>query len=148
MEIETRDFGRVEVKEEDIINFPDGVYAFDEAKHFALIAPKENEYPMWLQCTDSLKPCFIVFDPKLFCGDYEITLNEGEKSMLKVTDIKRLQVLCIANVPEDFKDTTVNMKSPIVINKENKLGMQVILPHNFPYRQPIFKKSEQEANQC
>lgn len=148
MEIETRDFGKVEVRKEDIIDFPDGIYAFDEAKHFALIAPKENEYPMWLQCTDYLKPCFIVFDPKLFCSDYEITLNEGEKSMLKVTDMSKLQVLCIANVPEDFRDTTVNMKSPIIINKENRLGMQVILPHNFPYRQPIFKESEQEANQC
>ncbi len=145
MIVETRDFGKTEVKDEDILSFPDGVYAFDEAKHFALIAPKENEYPMWLQCTDCLKPCFIVFDPKLFCSDYEITLNEGEKTLLKINDSTALQVLCIANVPEDFRDTTVNMKSPIVINTENKLGMQVILPHNYPYRQPIYKKSEQEA---
>ena len=145
MEIETRDFGKVEVREEDIINFPDGIYAFDEAKHFALIAPQENKYPMWLQCTDCLKPCFIVFDPKLFCEDYEVTLNDSEKSLLKAGEDTKLQVLCIAHVPEDFRDTTVNMKSPIVINTENKLAMQVILPHNYPYRQPIYKKQEQEA---
>ncbi len=96
MEIETRDFGKVEVREENIISFPDGIYAFDEAKHFALIAPKENEYPMWLQCTDCLKPCFIVFDPKLFCNDYNVTLNDSEKSLLKVTENTKLQVLCIA----------------------------------------------------
>ncbi len=145
MEIETRDFGKVEVSEDSIISFPDGIYAFDEAKHFALIAPKENEYPMWLQCTDCLKPCFIVFDPKLFCSDYKITLNDGEKAALKITENTNLQVLCIAHVPEDFRDTTVNMKSPIVINTDDKLGVQVILPHNYPYHQPIYKKTEKEA---
>lgn len=145
MKIETRDFGTMEVSEEQLITFPDGLYAFEDSKHFALIAPKENKYPMWLQCTDSLKPCFIVFDPQLFAENYQISLGEGEKAILKINDDSKLMVLCIANVPEDFKDTTVNMKSPIVINMDNKLAMQIILPHNYPYRHPIYQKPEQEA---
>ncbi len=148
MEIETRDFGRIDIDEGQIINFPDGIYAFDEAKRFALISPKENEYPMWLQCIDALRPCFIVFDPQIFCSDYEVTLNDSEKKLLKIKDGSDIKVLCIANVPEDFRDTTVNMKSPIVANMDEKLAMQVILPHNYPYRQPIYRKSEQEAQGC
>ena len=145
MKIETRDFGTMEVSEEQLITFPDGLYAFEDSRHFALIAPKENKYPMWLHCTDSLKPCFIVFDPQLFAENYQISLGEGEKAILKINDDSKLMVLCIANVPEDFKDTTVNMKSPIVVNMDNKLAMQIILPHNYPYRHPIYQKSEQEA---
>ena len=145
MKIETRDFGTMEVSEEQLITFPDGLYAFEDSKHFALIAPKENKYPMWLQCTDSLKPCFIVFDPQLFAENYQISLGEGEKAILKINDDSKLMVLCIANVPEDFKDTTVNMKSPIVVNMDNKLAMQIILPHNYPYRHPIYQKSTQAS---
>ena len=147
MKIETRDFGPVDITEEQIINFPNGLYAFDEAKHFALIAPKENQYPMWLQCIDSLRPCFIVFDPELFCEGYKVELNGSERSMLKINDSSTVRVLCIANVPEDFRETTVNMKSPIVINEDEKTAMQVILPENYPYRQPIYKKPDtgQEA---
>lgn len=144
MKIETRDFGSMEVSEEQIIEFPNGIYAFEEARRFAFIELEKGHYPAWLQCIDSIKPCFIVFDPWLICKDYEITLNSGEQAMLEVDGKTNLQVLCIARVPEDFKETTVNLKSPIVINMDTKKAMQVILPRNYPYRQPIFKNNETE----
>ena len=140
MKIETRDFGPLDISEDQVINFPNGLYAFDDAKHFALIAPKENQYPMWLQCIDSLRPCFIVFDPELFCQGYRVELSGSERSMLKIKDNSTVRVLFIANVPEDFRETTVNMKSPIVINEDEKTAMQIILSENYPYRQPIYKK--------
>lgn len=144
MKIETRDFGTMEVGEEQIFEFPNGIYAFEDARRFALIELEKGQFPAWLQCIDSIKPCFIVFDPWLVCKDYEITLNSGEKAMLEVDDKTNLQVLCIARVPEDFKETTVNLKSPIVINMDTKKAMQIILPTNYPYRQPIFKNTETE----
>lgn len=144
MKIETRDFGTMEVGEEQIFEFPNGIYAFEDARRFALIELEKGQFPAWLQCIDSIKPCFIVFDPWLVCKDYEITLNSGEKAMLEVNDKTNLQVLCIARVPEDFKETTVNLKSPIVINMDTKKAVQVILPSNYPYRQPIFKNTETE----
>ena len=65
--------------------------------------------------------------------------------MLGVNDKTNLQVLCIARVPEDYKETTVNLKSPIVINMDTKKAAQVILPKNYPYRQPIFKNNTNET---
>lgn len=144
MKIETRDFGTMEVSEDQILEFPNGIYAFEDARRFAFIELEKGQFPAWLQCIDSIKPCFIVFDPWLVCKDYEITLNSGEKAMLEVNEKTNLQVLCIARVPEDFKETTVNLKSPIVINMDTKKAMQVILPSNYPYRQPIFKNNETE----
>ncbi|MBD5103881.1 MAG: flagellar assembly protein FliW [Ruminococcaceae bacterium] len=144
MKIETRDFGTMEVSEDQILEFPNGIYAFEDARRFAFIELEKGQFPAWLQCIDSVKPCFIVFDPWLICKDYEITLNSGEKAMLEVDEKTNLEVLCIARVPEDFKETTVNLKSPIVINMDTKKAMQVILPSNYPYRQPIFKNDETE----
>ncbi len=145
MKIETRDFGTMEISEEQILEFPNGIYAFEEAKRFALIELEKGHYPAWLQCIDDIRPCFIVFDPWLICKDYEITLNSGEKAMLEVNEKTNLQVLCIARVPEDYKETTVNLKSPIVINMDTKKAVQVILPKNYPYRQPIFKNNINET---
>lgn len=144
MKIETRDFGTLDISDDQIIEFPNGIYAFEESKRFTIIEIEKGQYPVWLQCVDSIKPCFILFDPWLICKDYEITLNSSEKTMLEVNEKTNLQVLCIARVPEDFKETTVNLKSPIVINMDTKKAMQVILLENYPYRQPIFKNSDNE----
>ena len=51
---------------------------------------------------------------------------------------EQLLVLAIARVPEDYKDTTVNLKSPIVINIAENIGTQVILPTDYPFRFPVF----------
>ena len=145
MKIETRDFGTMEISEEQILDFPNGVYAFEDAKSFALIELEKGRYPAWLQCIDNIRPCFIVFDPYLICEDYEVALNSSEKAALDVKENTNLKVLCIARVPEDYKETTVNLKSPIVINMDTKKAVQVILPKNYPYRQPVFKNEVIEA---
>ena len=138
-EIMTRDFGKIEVDDNKIFTFPSGLFAFEDFHSFALISPLgEGVYPMWLQCTDSITPCFIVFDPELIDGSYSITLNSSEKKLLKIKDDSKVRCLSIAVVPEDYKKTTVNMKCPIVINTEENLAAQVILPEKYEIRLPIY----------
>lgn len=104
MEIMTRDFGKVNVDESKIFNFPSGLFAFEECRQFALLSPLgENVYPMWLQSTENVTPCFIVFDPAIIDGAYKITLNSSEKKLLKINDNSNVRCLSIAVVPEDYK---------------------------------------------
>ena len=118
MEIMTRDFGKVNVDESKIFNFPSGLFAFEECRQFALLSPLgDGVYPMWLQSTENVTPCFIVFDPAIIDGAYKITLNSSEKKLLKIDDSSNVRCLSIAVVPEDYKKTTVNMKCPIVITR-------------------------------
>ena len=44
----------------------------------------------------------------------------------------------IAVIGDTFRESTVNLKSPIIINHKTNLGMQVILDQDYPIRQPIF----------
>ena len=134
MEIMTRDFGKVNVDESKIFNFPSGLFAFEECRQFALLSPLgDGVYPMWLQSTENITPCFIVFDPAIIDGAYKITLNSSEKKLLKIDDSSNVRCLSIAVVPEDYKKTTVNMKCPIVINSDENLAAQVILPKSMRY---------------
>lgn len=143
MTIDTRDFGEKEIDESSVFDFPNGVFAFEDDRRFALLSPLgEDTYPMWLQSLDHTELCFIVFDPSAIDESFQVTLNESEKRLLKVKTGDPIRCLTIAKIPEDFRQTTVNMKSPIVINPENHTALQVILPHDYPFRYPIFSAEE------
>jgi flagellar assembly factor FliW len=138
--INTRDFGEIEIAEESIIEFPAGIFAFEDVHRFAIISPLgEDVFPMWLQSVENPTPCFVVFDPAIIDGNYDVSLTGSEKTLLEIDDDTNLRYLVIAKVPENFRDTTVNMKSPIVINCDKNLAAQFILPQDYPFRFPIYK---------
>ena len=93
---------------------------------------------MWLQSVNSSSLCFIVFDPELIDEGFTVVLNESERKLLDIQDDSEIRCLVIAKVPENYKETTVNMKSPIVINSRNNRAIQVILPMDYPFRLPIY----------
>ena len=137
--INTRDFGQIEINEEQIFEFPSGVFAFEDVRKFALINPLgEDVYPMWLQSAEDIAPCFVVFDPTIIDATYQVALSRSEKALLDINDDTNLRYLVIAKVPENFRETTVNMKSPIVINCDNNMAAQFILQEDYPFRLPIY----------
>ena len=141
--IETRDFGTIEVDENDVYDFPNGLYAFEDSKKFALLSPLGDDvYPMWLQSMDDPGLCFIVFNPVLIDGGFTVMLADNERSQLGLDKDGDATARVIAKVPADYKHTTVNMKSPIVINKQQHKAIQVILPLDYPFRMPIYASRE------
>jgi flagellar assembly factor FliW len=157
MLINTRDFGEIEVSDENLLTFPVGVFAFEEAKQFALLSPLGEEvYPKWLQATHDFAPCFIVFDPAIVNEDYfdTVKLDAQDVKLLKIsgglTDNNDIRLLVIATVPEDFKKTTLNMKAPIVINVGERLAVQAILTADYDFRLPLYPDEEEvtEGESC
>jgi len=143
IKILTRDFGEIEVEENDVYDFPQGLYAFADNKRFALLSPLGADvYPMWLQSLDDPDLCFIVFNPMLIDSGFTLTLEEGERKTIGLEKNEDVAALVIAKVPADYTHTTVNMKSPIVINKAQHKAMQVILPSDYPFRMPIYTSRE------
>ena len=139
--IATRDFGEITVPKKSVLHFPQGIYAFEKEKSFVLISPLgQNAYPMWLQSTQKEKPCFIVYDPFALAPDFHPLLNEESKQLLSFEEGDELHYLVIAVIPENYKNTTVNLKSPIVINKNKSLAAQVILEQDYTIRYPIFEE--------
>ena len=104
IKINTRDFGETEVNESAVFSFPNGVFAFEDDRNFALLSPLgDDTYPMWLQSMDHQELCFIVFDPSLIDDEYQVSLNPGEKRILNLKDGDEIRCLAIAKVPEDFR---------------------------------------------
>lgn len=138
--IETRDFGRQEISKEDIITFPRGLFAFEDAKEFVLLSPLDDEAsPMWLQSSQSEKPCFIVFKPLDFISDYEPEPIEEDLRLIDYKDKDEIEYLVLAVIPEDYTKTTLNLKSPVVINRTKRLAVQTILQEDYDLRFPLYK---------
>jgi flagellar assembly factor FliW len=122
------------------------VFAFEDSRHFALISPLGDDvYPKWLQSADDITPCFVVFDPAIIDESYEVVLSKSEQTLLDIKEDTNLRYLVIAKVPENFRETTVNMKSPIVINSDNNTAAQFILSNDYTFRLPIYKSFAEEG---
>lgn len=138
--IDTRDFGKQEIQEETVITFPNGIFAFESITKYALLSPLgEEASPMWLQNIESPAPCFIVFKPKELLNNYEPILSEDDLKVIQYEDGEKLEFLSIAVIPEDYKKTTINLKSPIVINRNKAIAIQVILQSEYQIKFPIFE---------
>lgn len=143
MLINTRDFGEIDISPDEVISFPNGIYAFEDDHRFVLISPcGENKYPMWLQSLDNENLCFIVFDPRDFAGDYSVALDGETLEALGAESGFAPDYLVIAVIPDEYVNTTVNMKSPIVVNSEKRTAVQIIAQESYPIKYPAFKKEE------
>lgn len=143
MLINTRDFGEIDISPDEVISFPNGIYAFEDDHRFVLISPcGENKYPMWLQSLDNENLCFIVFDPRDFAADYSVTPDSEALEALGAENGFAPDYLVIAVIPDEYVNTTVNMKSPIVVNSEKRTAVQIIAQESYPIKYPAFKKEE------
>ena len=141
MTIKTRDFGEQKISEDKIITFPHGIFAFEDEHKFIMLSPLgEDKYPAWLQSVNNENLCFIVFDPNQIAEDYSVTADEESIAAAGFEKGEKPHYLVLAVVPEEYKDTTVNMKSPIMINTKKMLAVQTIAAENYPIKFPIFKK--------
>lgn len=142
MKIDTRDFGKIEINEEAILHFPNGIIGFEEFKSYALIDPSgEGKFPMWLQSVDSVFPCFIVFDPNEISGGYTAEITKEEQNILEIDEKTAVCFLAIAIISESISEITVNMRSPIVINRDKNKALQIVLNNSqYSFRQPLVGK--------
>lgn len=128
MQIDTKYFGLVEIDENAIINFPEGLPGFEEVTRFVLLGKENNNSPfVWLQSVDQPKLAFVMLDPRLLIPDYIVDVDDSEVEILGIEDTKDVLIYSILVIPEDISKMTANLKAPVLINTVAKKGKQVIL---------------------
>jgi len=130
MNIETTRFGAVEVEPQDVLDFPGGLLGLEDCRRWVLLADVENDALGWLQCATHAEYAFAVVCPRRFVADYQVRVSRGELSPLLLEDVRQAQVLAIVGKGE--RGITLNLKAPVVINLEQRLGRQVITNGDMP----------------
>ncbi|MCK5076609.1 MAG: flagellar assembly protein FliW [Calditrichia bacterium] len=142
MVIKTLQFGEIEIDEEKIIDFKDGLIGFDECKKFVVISEEDLEPFQWLICIDegNEEIGFPLLPPFLFVQDYMNNLpKELQKEFEKDKD-NPLNIFGVITIKGNNDEMTMNLRGPILIDAVKKEGRQIILtseslPVDFPLTQ-------------
>ena len=148
MKITTTRFGDIEVPDETIIHLPEGVLGFPEDRDFVLLEHDSEGTPFkWLQAVKNPGLAFIVMDPNLIVENYAVQFDEETAKAVGTAEIgEDFAMMSIVNIPHDNpKAMTVNIRAPIVVHLEKRIGWQIILADEaYPIRHRIFADEEDQ----
>jgi len=131
MILNTSNFGEIEIKEESVISFVDGLPAFEEYKKYIIIENPDEDIPFqWLQSVEDGDLAFVIINPFIFRKDYDFQIPQTVVGKLEIASPEDVMVYAIVVVPEDISKMTANLKAPVIINKKNLQGKQVLLDHD------------------
>lgn len=137
------EFGEMEITPDDIIHFERGLYGFEQVKEYVLINHDENGLIMTMQAADGQMPQFVVLDPYAVIANYSPKLSESDLTFFGNKEISELKFLVIAVVCENYLETMINLKSPIVIDPISKKALQVFLENpNYSIKYKVFNDKE------
>lgn len=138
MFIETSRFGVVEIDEERIVRFQEGILGFPDRERFALIQTGPDAVFFWLQSVDDPGLAFVVCDPLAFVPDYQAPVREDDLKRLGMSGVEDCQVLIIVNKHDG--QLTGNLLGPLVIGARSLLARQLVLADKrFSTRQPLMR---------
>lgn len=143
MKLLTRDLGELEIDEKDIVTFEGPIFGFERYRRFVFLYQEDiSENFIWLQSVDEPELCFILVQPDLITDHYQPELPKEAKTLLGDGDY-----MCwlIVSLREPSQDSTVNLRSPIVVNPETRKAAQFVLEGNLPIRHPLVRE---EGSPC
>lgn len=136
MKFETFLFGEIEVDPERVINFPQGLIAFEDNKRFLLIHEDESAAPVsyTLQSLDNPHVAFQIIDPAEIGFAYELLLTDAESATLQSPRAQDIAVMQILFKREDDGQQTLgaNVRAPLIINTAARVGIQKFIERPRP----------------
>jgi flagellar assembly factor FliW len=143
MKVKTRIFGEIEIEDDKIITMAKGMIGFPNLNHFALIHDEEKERKdssiMWLQSLDDTDIVFPVMMPHAIKEDYAPNVNQEIVAPLGELHEDNTYLLVTVTVPKKVEDFSVNLKAPIVINMDNRKGVQLIVEDDYPVKYKVYE---------
>lgn len=130
MLIRTKHFGEINLDEDKIIHFDQGIFGFEDYKRYSIIYDNESgERPdiTWLQCIDEPSLAIPIISPFLIMHDFNPTVEDELLSSLGNITPDNLVVQVSVTVPTDLSKISANLKAPFVINADTKKGCQIMV---------------------
>lgn len=141
MTIETKLFGKIEVDDDKLISFPQGIIGFPDLKEFMLIHDGENAGSIrWMQSVQEPAFAMPVVDPLAIIPEYNPDIEDELLKPLGGITPENMLVLVTITVPKEIENMTVNLKGPIIINSETLKAAQLIIDDDkYQVKFPIYE---------
>jgi flagellar assembly factor FliW len=135
MEIQSKYFGKLEISPETIIEMIQPIYGFESSKRFTLLSDQDiGTDLLWFQSIDEQNVCFMLANPSSFINNVMFEISEEELKIVNANHLDDIDVLTIVSLGETFDKSTLNLKSPILLNSKNNHGAQIILNQDLPFK--------------
>ena len=141
MLIHTKIFGEVEISDDKIITFENGIVGFPDLKTFTILhdVEKSDGGIRFLQSIEEPAFAMPVMDPLIVAPDYDPEVED--ELLAPIGDVSKANILVLVTVrvPSDLTQMTVNLQGPFVINVDERKACQVIVDtEKYPVRFPIY----------
>lgn len=132
MKIETAHFGGLTVGAQSLLWFPLGLPGFEEKRRWVLLTPPYDATVSWLQSIECPRTALAVVEPRRFLPEYQLRVGRGELESIELQSVDSARVLVTVNRTE--QGLALDLKAPLVINPDRRLGRQVISNDDLPVR--------------
>lgn len=129
MTVDTKAKGPVEVSDDHILSIPEGIFGFEDYTKYALVDSDCDPF-IWLQSVDKKDVAFLIVDPFLICSSYETDIDDESLSKIGISKPEDIIIMTIVTVPTGGAPITANFAGPLVINRNTRECMQIILNDN------------------
>lgn len=122
------------------IEFKNGIPGFENYKKFIVNDIENNKDFKSIVSVDDEYVGFIAVSPFTIINDYEFDINDEVINLLEIEKAEDVMVLGLVRLGKTVKESTVNLKAPIIINVKNNKGMQYIIQNDkYLTREPIIR---------
>jgi flagellar assembly factor FliW len=141
--LESTRFGTLEVPENAVVEFPNGLIGLG-GRRYALLARSDESTFVWLHSLEDPELALPLTNPWRFFNSYEVELSDDEAARIGVTDAEETAVYVTVRAAEALEDFSANLRAPILIAQGQ--GHQVInQAPDAPVRAPLFDSTSEQA---
>lgn len=127
MIVQSTRFGELEISEDQIFDFPQGIPGFPAEKRFVFLDYQPDSPFYFLQSVTEPNLTFLLIDPFAFFADYEFVLEDDVAAEIGLSRDNPPAVYNITTVKGGLENMTANLVAPVLINARDRKGKQIVL---------------------
>ncbi|MBU3186718.1 flagellar assembly protein FliW [Clostridium estertheticum] len=140
MELCTRYFGTINYNNQNVISFENGIPGFEDLRKFTLIDVENVDNLTCLQSLEDGNICLFMVPPATLVDNYDIDVNDKIVDELELKSQEEAELYTLLNIKDNMRETTANLRCPIIINTTTNKGLQGVLENTtYEIREKIYK---------
>lgn len=125
--LESRRFGRLEIRAEHVVGFPAGLLGFEEYREYLIVQPSGLEPLSFLVSCENPDVAFPVLPAHLCLAGYAPPIPAHALETVRAETGQEIELLAICTMAPDTGTLHADMRGPVVLNPTRRLACQVVL---------------------
>lgn len=145
MKLQTARFGELEIADQEVYLFEEGIPGFVAEKEFVLVEVEGHDPFSYIQSVTTPDLAFVIIDPFILDKRYEFDLADAAMNDIGFSGDQRIIIRVIVSIRDSLGEATANMVAPLVLNVESRKGKQIILTQgDYSTKHPLIKPNANE----